>query len=92
MLQSLVIKYRDRQLAAMGRKSTRSTRHGGYFPSIGRKHATGWQKISPYHSIENESRKQEKMALEVLRKEPEGVECKVFLSLSLKTREEFSEF
>lgn len=76
VLQGLVIRYRDQQLMKMSRKSTRSARHGVYSSGTGRKQG-GWQKISPYHSIEVQSRKQEKMALELLRKEPEDVYCKV---------------
>lgn len=77
VLQDLVIRYRDKQLADINRKPTRSARHGGYSSGTGRKQR-GWQKISPYHSIEVQSREEEKMALEVLRKEPEGVYCKVW--------------
>jgi hypothetical protein len=36
-----------------------------------------WDKIGPYHSIEQMKRKQEHMALEQLRREPEGFECTV---------------
>jgi hypothetical protein len=51
-------------------------RLGRHFPGTTRK-PLEWDKIGPYHSIEQMKRKQEHMALEQLRREPEGFKCTV---------------
>ncbi|KAJ5880914.1 uncharacterized protein N7473_011967 [Penicillium subrubescens] len=76
-LQHLVIRHRDRQLAEMERRSSpgsrtsrtrqksaqRLMRPGRHLSGNARK-PLAWDKIGPYHSIEQMKRKQEHMALE----------------------------
>lgn len=84
MLQDRVIRYRDQQLAESDRLLSQTRQTTAQRPSRYSRHSLGtgrkpveWDKISPYDSVEKMKRKREKMALEMLRKEPEGAECNV---------------